>query len=86
MIIDLPEARILGSSLDEDRTKLYDRDRGLFKIRGNDELIDEARRDAEDRMVEAARENGILDKAQTNAETSIRTLVTSLGYDEVQFT
>jgi len=86
VIIDLPEARILGSSLDEDRTKLYDRDRGLFKIRGNDELIDEARRDAEDRMVEAARENGILDKAQTNAETSIRTLVTSLGYDEVQFT
>ena len=84
--IDLPDARILGSSLDEEGTKLYDRDRGLFKIRGNYELIEEARRDAEDRMVEAARENGILDKAQNNAETSIRTLVTSLGYDEVQFT
>src|SRR5215211_7629427 len=83
--IDLPDARILGSSLDEEGTKLYDRDRGLFKIRGNYELIEEARRDAEDRMVEAARENGILDKAQNNAETSIRTLVTSLGYDEVQF-
>lgn len=84
--IDLPEARILDSSLDEDKTRLYDRDRGLFKIRGNDELIEEARRDAEDRMVEAARENDILDKARDNAEASISTLITSLGYDEVRFT
>jgi hypothetical protein len=84
--INLPEARVLDSSLDEDKTRLYDRDRGLFKIRGNDELIEEARCDAEGRMVEAARENDILDKAQDNAETSISTLVTSLGYDEVQFT
>jgi len=86
VIIDLPDARILNSSLNEDQTKLYDRDRGLFKVRGNDDLIEEARRDAEDRMVEAARDNDILDKAQDNAETSISTLVTSLGYDEVQFT
>ncbi len=83
--MNLPEARILDASLDEDKTRLYDRDRGLFKIRGNDELIEEARRDAEDRMVEAARDNDILDKAQDNAETSISTLVTSLGYDEVRF-
>lgn len=85
VMIDLPDARILDSSLDEDKTRLYDRDRGLFRIRGNDELIEEARRDAEYRMVEAARENGILDKAQNNAQASIRTLVTSLGYDEVKF-
>ncbi len=86
VIIDLPDARVLGASLDEDKTRLYDRDRGLLKIRGNDELIEEARRDAEDEIVEAARDNGILGKAQKNAEVSIRTLVTSLGYDEVQFT
>src|SRR5215203_3036853 len=84
--IDLPEARILDSSLDEDKTRLFDRDRGLFKIRGNDELIEEARRDAEDRMVEAARENDLLDKARDNSEASISTLITSLGYDEVRFT
>jgi len=84
--IDLPEARILDSSLDEDKTRLFDRDRGLFKIRGNDELIEEASRDAEDRMVEAARENDLLDKARDNSEASISTLITSLGYDEVRFT
>jgi len=84
--IDLPDARILDSGLDEDRTKLYDRDRGLLKIRGNDELIERARCDAEDRMMEAARGNDILDKAQNNAETSIRSPVTSRGYDKVRFT
>jgi len=84
--INLPEARILDSSLDEDKTSLYDRDRGLFRIRGNDQLIEKARRDAEDKMVEAATDNGILDKAQDNAQSSIRTLITSLGYDDVRFT
>ncbi len=86
VIVDLPDARILGSSLDEDKTRLYDRDRGLFKIRGNDELIEDARREAEDRIVETARENDILEKAQNNAEDSIRVLVTSLGYERVMFT
>ena len=85
VMIDLPDARILGSSLDEDKTRLYDRDRGLFKIRGNDELIEEARRDAEDKIVETARENGILEKAQNNAEVSIRALATSFGYERVVF-
>lgn len=86
LIIDLPQARILDSSLDEDKTKLYDRDRGLLRFRGNDALLEEARRDAEDRMVEVARQNGIIEQAQTNAEESIRAFVTSLGYEEVVFT
>ncbi len=85
VIIDLPDARILGSSLDEDKTRLYDRDRGLLTGGGNDELIEEARRDAEDEIVETARENGILAKAQNNAEVSIRTLVISVGYERVVF-
>ena len=83
--IDLPQASILDSSLDEDKTKLYDRDRGLLRIRGNDALLEEARRDAEDRMVEAARQNGIVEQAQNNAEESLRAFVTSLGYEDVVF-
>ena len=86
VFIDLPDARILDSSLDEDKTSLYDRDRGLFRKSGNDELIEVARRDAADRMVEAAKEHGILDKAQDNAKTSISTPITPMGYHEVRFT
>ncbi len=86
VIVDLPDARILGSSLDEDKTGLYDRDRGVLRLRGNDDLIEAARREAEDRIVETARENDILEKAQNNAEESITVLVTSLGYERVLIT
>ncbi len=77
--LDLPDARTLASGLDEDKSKLYDRDRGLLKISGNDALLEEARRDAEDRMVEVARENGLVELAQN----SIRELLVSLGYEQV---
>jgi hypothetical protein len=83
--INLPDARILGSSLDEYRIRLYDRDRGLLTIRGNYALIEEARRDAEDRIV-AARDNGIVEQVQNNAEDSIRGFLIILGYKEVVLT
>ena len=84
--INLPKPRILGANLDENQTKLYDRDRGVLKIQGNDELLEEARRDAEDRMVDLARENDIMEEAQNNAEDSIRDFLTTLGYEEIVFT
>ncbi len=84
--IDLPNARILGSSLDEAQTRLYDRNRGLLKLRGNDELLEQARRNGEDKMVETAKEGGIVEQAQQNAEDTISTFVTSLGYQKVVFT
>jgi hypothetical protein len=83
--IVLPDAKILSSSLDEDKTRLYDRDRGLLKIRGNDALLDKARRDAEDRIVDIAKENGIVEQAQNNAKDSIRTLLLNSGYKKVVF-
>ncbi len=84
--VELPQARILDSSLDEDKTRLYDRDRGLLRIRGNDALLEEARRDAEEEMVKAAQENDLVAQAQNNAEDGIREFLISLGYEEVNFT
>ncbi len=40
---------------------------------------------ADDKMVETAREGGIVEQAQNNAEESIMTFVTSLGYRQVVF-
>lgn len=85
VLVSDPAVRMLGTSLNEDGTRLYDRDRGLLRIRGNDELIDAAREKAEDRVLDVARDNGILEKAQDNAEDSIRGLATSLGYQRVVF-
>jgi hypothetical protein len=83
--IDLPEARILSASLDEDQTKLYSRERGLIDFRGDDALIEEARRDALAEIQSTAQQNGIIEQAQSNAEDSIRGFLTTLGYEEVIF-
>lgn len=83
--IQLPEPEILSSSLDEEKTAVYDRDRGLLRLRPDDALVGEARRDAEEEITATARENGILNYARENAEESIRAFVGSLGFEEVEF-
>ena len=83
--IDLPEPQILSSSLDEERTRVYDRDRGLLNLGADDVLVQEARRDAEAEVVSTAEENGILETAERNAEESIWAFVTTLGFEEVEF-
>ena len=84
--IDLPEPQILSASLNENETRVYDRDMGLVpRINPSDALAEEARDDAQDRLRQAALEDGILDYAERNAEDSIRAFVTSLGFEEVEF-
>ena len=83
--IQLPEPEILSTNLDEDNTRVYDRDYSLLNLRPNDDLVEEARATAEERLEGAARENGILDTAETNAEDSIRVLVKALGFKKVKF-
>jgi type IV secretory pathway ATPase VirB11/archaellum biosynthesis ATPase len=80
-----PEPEALSSSLDEEKTAVYDRDQGLLRLRPDDALVGEARRDAEAEITAAAEENGILDYATINAEDSIRAFVTTLGFEEVEF-
>ena len=83
--IRLPEPEVLSTSLDEDETSVYDRDFGPLNFRPDDELVEEARDEAVERVEEAARENDILDSARRNAEDSIRAFVTTLGFEEVEF-
>ena len=83
--IQLPEPAIFSASLDEGETAVYDRDFSPLNLRPDDELVEEARAEAVERIEAAARENGILEQAESNAEDSIRTLVTTLGFEEVRF-
>jgi hypothetical protein len=83
--IDLPEPQILSASLDEEKTRVYDRDFSPLNVRPNDDLVEEAREQALEKIKDAARENDILDTAEQNAENSIRAFVTTLGFDEVRF-
>jgi len=83
--IRLPEPEILSVSLDEDETRVYDRDFGLLNIRPDDELAEEAHDVAVDRLEEAARDDDVLERAERNAEDNIRAFVISLGFEEVEF-
>jgi hypothetical protein len=83
--IDLPEPEILSASLDEDTTRVYDRDFSPLNIRPDDRLVEEARVRALQKVETTARKNGILDTAEANAENSVRAFVTTLGFDEVRF-
>jgi hypothetical protein len=83
--IDLPEPEILSASLDEEKTRVYDRDFSPLNVRPDDDLVEEARLQAVEKTRDAARENKILDTAEHNAEDSVRAFVTTLGFEEVQF-
>jgi len=83
--IRLPEPEVLDSSLDEGNTRVYDRDRGPLNLGADDALVQDARRGADAEILKAAKNNDILDQAETNAQNSIRAFVTTLGFEEVRF-
>ena len=83
--IDLPEAEILSASLDERTTRVYDRDFSPLNFHPDDDLVEKARLRAVEKIEASARENGILDTAEGNAEDSIRAFVTTLGFEKVKF-
>jgi hypothetical protein len=83
--IDLPDAEILSASLDEETTRVYDRDLSPLNFHPDDDLVQEARVRAVEKIEASARENGILDTADQNAQNGIRAFVTTLGFDEVRF-
>ena len=83
--IYLPQPEILSASLDEEKTRVYDRDFSPLNVRPDDQLVEEARLRAIQKIKGAARENEILDTAENNAEDSVRAFVTTLGFEEVRF-
>ncbi|HEX2183077.1 MAG TPA: DUF4230 domain-containing protein, partial [Rubrobacteraceae bacterium] len=78
--IRLPEPEILSVSLDEGATGVYDRDFGPLNVRPDDDLVEQARDAAVDRLEQTARDEDILEQAERNAEDGIRAFVTSLGF------
>ena len=82
--VRLPAAEIFIQTLDNEKSYVYDRETGILS-KGEVDLESEARRVAEDVIAEAALEDGILEKAQENAELYFSLLLRNLGYPEVIF-
>jgi len=82
LTINLPVPTIFSSTLDNSRTRVYDRSQG-FLSRGDKDLESEARRAAEAAITQAACESGILEEARENAIERLMQLFQFAGYAEV---
>ena len=82
--VELPPAEIMFVEVDNGATQVYDRDTGLF-TKGDSQLETEARQVAEEILMRAALDHGILEKAQENAEATIASFLMGVGYTEVTF-
>jgi hypothetical protein len=81
--IRMPAPQIIASALDERATHVYSRSTDMLAER-KEGLEGDARRAAEEQMRRAALDAGILDRARVGADRTLRALLRSLGYDEVE--
>ena len=83
VVMVLPSAEVFVVTLDSERSYVYDRETGLFGL--NPELEAEARRAAEEEILKAALEDGILEMAEENARLYLERLIKAFGFREVVF-
>jgi uncharacterized Ntn-hydrolase superfamily protein len=86
VIVKLPRARILDVSVDDNQTRVWDRNKTWWTpwIPYNKDLEQRARLEGLQTVRKAALDAGILDQAQKNAEDAIRGLLTLAGVQSVQ--
>ncbi len=82
--VRLPPAEIFIATLDNEKSYVYDRETGLLTQSAKD-LETLARQAAEQEILKAANEDGILTQAQHNAELFLYKFFQALGYKEVIF-
>jgi hypothetical protein len=80
--IDLPPPQILVSKLDNEKTKVYDRDTGVF-TKGDQDLESEARKNAEISIRQAACEADILEQAKNNGNKQVTALLKAFGFESI---
>jgi hypothetical protein len=84
LYVAIPDAEVFVTTLNNDESYVYDRTTGLLR-KGDPQLETEARQLAEQEILNAALEDGILDQAQINAEIFLERLLNDLGYSYVVF-
>jgi hypothetical protein len=78
----LPPSEIFSKSLNNDRTRVYDRQTGIFASENKD-LETQARTAAEGEILQAACEGGVMQKAADEAKRSVEQFVRLLDFDVV---
>ena len=85
LVVRIPRAEILNVAIDENSTKVWDRQKTWWTpwVPYSPDLEGKARREGLRIAREAAVEMGILNQAETNARTAIRSLLGLAGTPEV---
>jgi Protein of unknown function (DUF4230) len=81
--IRIPKAEVFTVRIDNERTRVYSRETGLFS-RVDPNLESEVRRAAEQQLREAAMDEGILKIADKNAHSTLTRLLEGLGFERVE--
>jgi hypothetical protein len=81
--IHLPQAEIFTTTLDNAKTRVYSRDTGLFSS-PDPNLESEVREEAVRQLYDSASQDGIFKTAEANAGQTIRSMLTSLGFENIK--
>jgi hypothetical protein len=81
--IHLPQAEIFTTRLDNAKTRVYSRDTGLFST-PDPNFEGEVRQEAERQLQSAALQDGILKSADKNARQTLTSMLTGLGFGNVE--
>ncbi len=84
LIIHLPEPEVFIATLDNDKSYIYDRSLGIL-TKGDTNLETNARKVAEEEILKAAIEDGIIEKASINGEVFLDRFLQNFGYKKVTF-
>jgi len=84
LTVRLPPAEVFIASLNNDKSYVYDRQTGLL-TKPDPNLETLVRQRAEEEILKAALEDGILEQAQTNAEAYLFKFFTALGFPNTIF-
>jgi len=82
--VSLPRAEILVTRLDNEKTRVYSRDTGLFSS-PDPNLETQLRQEAERQLQQSALQDGILKSADENARNSVQSILKGLGFEQIQF-
>lgn len=80
--ITVPRAELFSTRVDNERTRVYSRETGLFSS-VDPSLESDVRRAAEQEIRQAALDGGVLSVAAQNARSTLSAFVSSLGFEHV---
>lgn len=80
--IEIPPAEVFSTRLDNEQTRVYSRETGLFTV-PDPNLESEVRRAAERQIRQAAIDGGILKTAAENSRATLSGLLGGLGFENV---